>query len=51
MTPVEKLLHMEDMLMRRIDALKREDSDVPKPYLLWLMLVADTLNQHGRERV
>ncbi len=51
MTPVEKLLHMEDMLVQRIDALKREGSDVPKHYFIWLTLVADALNQHRRARV
>ncbi len=51
MTPVEKLLHMEDMLVQRIDALKREGSDVPKHYFLWLTLVADAQNQHRRARV
>ena len=51
MTPVEKLLRMEDILVQRIDALKREGSDVPKHYFLWLMLVADALNQHRRAQV
>ncbi len=51
MTPVEKLQHMEDKLVQRIDALKREGSNVPKHYFLWLMLVADALNQHRRAQV
>ncbi len=51
MTPVEKLQHMEDKLVQRIDAFKREGSNIPKHYFLWLMLVADALNQHRRARV
>ena len=50
MTPVEKLLRMEDMLVQRVEALKREGSNIPKHYLLWLTLVADALNQHRREQ-
>ena len=49
MTPVEKLLRMEDMLVQRVEALKREGSNIPKHYLFWLTLVADALNQHLRE--
>jgi len=49
MTPVEKLLRMEDMLVQRVEALKREGSNIPKHYLLWLTLIADALNQHLRE--
>ena len=51
MTPVEKLKQMENMLVQRIDALKHEGSTVPKHYFLWLMLVADALNQHRRVQV
>ncbi len=50
MTPVDKLLRMEDMLVQRVEALKREGSDVPKHHVLWLTLVADALNQHRRAR-
>lgn len=50
MTAIEKLQRMEGMIEQRIEALKREGSDVPKHGLLWLTLVADALNQHTRAR-
>ena len=50
MTAIEKLQRMEGMIEQRIEALKREGSDVPKHYLLWLTLVADALDQHTRAR-
>ena len=51
MRSVEKLVRMKEMLTQRMDALKREGSNVPKHYFLWLTQVADALNQHDRVRV
>ena len=48
MTAIEKFQRMEGMLEKRIEALKREDSDVPKHCIQWLTLVADVLDQHTR---
>ncbi len=48
MTSIEKLQRMESMIEKRIEALKREGSDIPKHCVLWLTLVADALDQHTR---
>ena len=50
MTSIEKLQRLEGKLEERIEALKREGSDVPKHCILWLTLVADALDQHTRAR-
>ena len=48
MKAIEKLQRMEGKLEERMEALKREGSDVPKHCVLWLSLVADALDQHNR---